>query len=145
MAAVTVHVILETKKIKSVTVSIFPPSICHKVMGLDARILVFWVLSFKPAFPLSSFTFIKRLFSFSLPSTIRVVVSAYLRWLILLRYKLCLSWAAFLIAKSYLGLFNRSLPVSCFSHSHYYFRSFQNNEGVTAAVQPLGKTLGART
>ena len=35
-------VILETKKIKSVTVSTFPPSICHKVMGLDAMILDFW-------------------------------------------------------------------------------------------------------
>ena len=34
-------VILEPKKIKSVAVSIFPPSICHKVMGSDAIILVF--------------------------------------------------------------------------------------------------------
>ena len=36
-------------------------------MGPDAMILVFWMLSFKPAFSLSSFTFIiKRLFSSSL-------------------------------------------------------------------------------
>ena len=49
--------ILEPKKMKSVTVSIFSPSICHNVMGLDAMILVFWMLSFKPAFSLSSFTF----------------------------------------------------------------------------------------
>ena len=34
-------VILEPKKIKSVTVSTFSPSICHEVMGLDAMILVF--------------------------------------------------------------------------------------------------------
>ena len=34
-------VILELKKIKSLTVSIVSPSICHEVMGLDARILVF--------------------------------------------------------------------------------------------------------
>ena len=34
-------VILETKKIKSVSVSIVCPSICHEVMGLDAMILVF--------------------------------------------------------------------------------------------------------
>ena len=34
-------VILEPKKIKSVTVSIVSPSICHKVMGLDA-IILFW-------------------------------------------------------------------------------------------------------
>ena len=37
--------ILEPKKIKSVTVSIFFPSICHKVMGPDAMIFVFWVLA----------------------------------------------------------------------------------------------------
>ena len=49
-------VILEPRKIKSVTVSIVSLSICHKVMGPDAMILVFWVLSFKPAFSLSSFT-----------------------------------------------------------------------------------------
>ena len=56
-------VILEPKNIKSVTVSIVFPSICHEVMGPDSMILVFWMLSFKPAFSLSSFTFIKRLFS----------------------------------------------------------------------------------
>ena len=33
-------VILESKKIKSVTVSIDSPSMCHKVMGLDAMIFV---------------------------------------------------------------------------------------------------------
>ena len=48
--------ILESKKRKSVTVSTFPPSIYHAVMGPDAMILVFWMLSFKPAFSLSSFT-----------------------------------------------------------------------------------------
>ena len=36
-------------------------SICHEVMGPDAMILVFWMLSFKPAFSLSSFTFLKSL------------------------------------------------------------------------------------
>ena len=34
-------VILEPKKVKSVTVSIFSPSICYEVMGPDAMILVF--------------------------------------------------------------------------------------------------------
>ena len=34
-------VILEPKKIKSVTVSIISPSICHEVMGPDAMIFVF--------------------------------------------------------------------------------------------------------
>ena len=59
----------------------FSPSICHEVMGSDAMILVFWMLSFKPTFSLSSFTFIKRLFNSSLSAT-RVVSSAYLRLLI---------------------------------------------------------------
>ena len=54
-------VILDPKKIKSVTVSTFSPLICHEMMGLDAMILVFWMLSFKLAFQLSSFTFIKGL------------------------------------------------------------------------------------
>ena len=53
-------------------------------MGPDAMILVFWMLSFKPAFSLFSFTFIKRLFSSSSLSAIRVVSSAYLRLLIFL-------------------------------------------------------------
>jgi len=49
---------------------------CHKI-------LVFWMLGYKPAFSLSSFTFIKRFFS-SLLSAIRMVSSVYLRLLIYL-------------------------------------------------------------
>ena len=78
-------VILEPKKIKSVTVFIVSPSICHELMGPDAMMLVFQMLSFKPTFSLSSFTFIKRLFSCSLLSGIRVVSAAYLRLLIFLQ------------------------------------------------------------
>ena len=76
-------VILEPRKIKSVTVSTVSPSIHHELVGPDAMTLVFWMLSFKPNFLLSSFTFIKRLFS-SLLSAIRVVSSDYLRLLIFL-------------------------------------------------------------
>ena len=54
-------VILEPKKIKSDTVS---PSICHEVMGPDAMIFVFRVLSFTPTFSLSSLTFFFFFFSF---------------------------------------------------------------------------------
>ena len=43
-------VILEPPKIKSATLSTVSPSICHEVMGPDAMILVFWILSFKPNF-----------------------------------------------------------------------------------------------
>ena len=57
--------ILKPKKIKSVTASTFSPSICYEAMGLDAMSLVFWMFSFKPAFSLSSFTCIKKLFSSS--------------------------------------------------------------------------------
>ena len=54
-------VILEPPKIKSTTVSTVSSSICHEVMWPDAMILVFWILSFKPTFSLSSFTLIKSL------------------------------------------------------------------------------------
>ena len=76
--------ILEPPKIKSDTVSTVSPSICHKMMGPDAMVLVFWMLSVKPVFLLSPFIFIKRLFSSSLLSVITVVSSWYLRLLIFL-------------------------------------------------------------
>ena len=59
------------------------PSICHEMMGPDAIILVFWMLSFKPTFSLFSFTFLKRLFCSSF-SPVRVVSPEYLRLLIFL-------------------------------------------------------------
>ena len=46
-------VILEPKEIKSATVSIFSPFICHEMVGSDAMVLVFWMLSFQLAFLLS--------------------------------------------------------------------------------------------
>ena len=54
-------VILEPTEIKSATVSTVFPSISHEVMGQDDMILVFWMLSFKSTFSISSFTLIKRL------------------------------------------------------------------------------------
>ena len=53
-------------------------------MGPDTMIFAFSMLTFKPAFSLSSFIFIKRLFSSSSLSAIRVMPSAYLRLLIFL-------------------------------------------------------------
>ena len=50
-------VILESKKRKSLTVSIISPSVCHELMGLDAIILGFSMLSVKPAFSLFLFHF----------------------------------------------------------------------------------------
>ena len=78
-------VILETPKNKVYHCFYCSPSIWHEVKEPDAMILVFWKLSFKSTFSLSSFTFIKRLFSYSLLSAISVVSSAYLRLLIFLR------------------------------------------------------------
>ena len=66
-----------------VSVSIFSPFIYHEGMGLDAIILVFGMLSLSQLFH-SPFTFIKRLFSSSSLSAIRVVSLAYLRLLIFL-------------------------------------------------------------
>ena len=76
--------ILESNKVKSEAVSIVFPSIWHEVMGQDGMTFVFWMLSFKPAFSLSSFTFIKRHFSSSLLSAKRLVLSVYLKLLIFL-------------------------------------------------------------
>ena len=107
-------VILEPKKIKSVTISTFSPTICLEVMGLDAMILVFWMLSFKPVFSLSCFTFIKRFFCSSLLSVIRVVSSAYLRLLIFL--------PAILIASS-----ESSSPAFHMMYSAYKFNKQGDN------------------
>ena len=74
--------ILEPPKIKSLTVSIVFPSICHEVMGPDAMILVFEM--FKAIVFTLLFHFHQELFSSSSLSTIRVVSSAYLRLLIFL-------------------------------------------------------------
>ena len=84
MAAITICNDLGAPKIKSATVSTVSPSFSHEVIGPDAMIIVFWMLSYKPTFSLSSFTLIKRLFSSSSLSAIRVVSSAYLRLLIFL-------------------------------------------------------------
>ena len=76
-------VILESPQIKSVTVTIVSSSICHEVMGPDAMIFIFWMLSFKPALSFSSFAF-KRLLSSSLLFVKKMVSSVYLRLLVFL-------------------------------------------------------------
>ena len=102
--------ILEPKKIKSVTVSIVSASICYEGMGADAMILVFWMLSFKPTFSLSSFTFIKRLFSSSL-SAIRVVSSVYLRLLIFLPAILIPAYASSTMALHMISLIHAKCSI----------------------------------
>ena len=50
MASVTMSSDFGAQNIKSVTVSIVSPFICHEVMGSDAMIFVFWMLSFESTF-----------------------------------------------------------------------------------------------
>ena len=79
-------VILEPEKRKSVTASIFFPSICHEVMrsyDVICFYFIFLILSFKPVFSLSSFTLIRGLFSSSSLYSITVVSSVYVKLLIL--------------------------------------------------------------
>ena len=106
---------------KSATVS---PSICHEMMGPITMILVLWMLSFKPTFSLSSFTFIKRLFSSSLYA-IRVVSSAYLRWLIFLLAVLIPVCAS-------------SSPAFCMRYSAYWKRDWRQEEKGTSEGEMVG-------
>ena len=74
--------ILEPKKIKSATVSTFPSSICHEVVGLDAinveYLFVNSFLNVELKIVFSSSHLITRLFSFTLLSAIKVVSYLYL-------------------------------------------------------------------
>ena len=83
MAAVTIWSDFEAQENKGCHCFHYYPICLPKGDGPYAMILVFWILSFKPTFSLSSLTFIKGLFNSSL-SVIRVVSSAYLRLLIFL-------------------------------------------------------------
>ena len=75
--------ILKSKKRKFVTLHFFP---FYLAQGDGTRFMIFilLMLSFKPALSLSSFTFIRRLFSSSSLSTIRLISSVYLSLLIFL-------------------------------------------------------------
>ena len=92
MAALTICSDFGTQESKVCHGFHFFPSIYHEKMRLDAMIFVFWMLSFKPAFSVSSFTFIKSLFSSSSLCAARVVSSAYLRLLIFLPAILIPGW-----------------------------------------------------
>ena len=61
-------VILEPQKMKSITVSLVSPSICHEMMGPDAMIFVFWMLSHPymttgKTIALTPWTFVSKLMS----------------------------------------------------------------------------------
>ena len=84
MAAVTIHSDFGAQENKICHCLHFSPSIWHEVIGLDAMMFVFSMLSFKTAFSLSSFTFIKRLLNSSSLSALRLVSPTYLRLLVFL-------------------------------------------------------------
>ena len=83
MAAVTICSDFETQENSFCHCFHCFPSIFQEVMGPDAMIFVFWMLSFKPTFSLTSFTFSKRLFGSSL-SAIRMMSYPYLKLLVFL-------------------------------------------------------------
>ena len=120
-------VILEPPNIKSATVSTVFPSICYEVMGPDAMILVSWMLSLKPTFLFSSFTFMKRPFSSSLLSAIRVVSSAHRRWLVFLPAILIAACAS-------------SSPAFLLMYSAYKLES-KNHTCLKAKLQQIKKKL----
>ena len=83
MVSVTISSGFRAQEKETCHCSTFSSSICHEVMGPDARILVLLILSFKLVCSLFSFTLIKRLFNSSLLSAIRVVLSVYQRLIFL--------------------------------------------------------------
>ena len=83
MVAVTVHSDVRAQE-EEIDLCFYLFPICHEVIGLDAMILVFLIFSFKPALSLS-FTLIKRFFSSSLLSAIRVVQFSSVQSLSLVR------------------------------------------------------------
>src|SRR5574337_1673597 len=96
------------------------------------------MLSFKPTFSLSTFTFIKRLFSSSSLSAIKVVSSAYLRLLIFL--------PAILIpacASSSPVLDRKSTRLNSSHHSISY-AVFCLKKKISIARDRLGQQRGAR-
>ena len=116
-------VILEPKK----NLSSYPlfPHLFAWSEGPECHGLRFWILSFKAAFSLSSFTFIKRLFSSSSLFAIRVVSTAYLRLLIFLLATLIPVWnsssLAFCIISSSELLFSRCLFLNFRVIKHFAF------------------------
>ena len=84
MTAVTVHSDFGAPQNKVCHCWHFLPIYLPWSDGTRCHDLPFWLLSFKPAFSLSYFTFVMRLFSSSSLSAINVVSSAYLRLLIFL-------------------------------------------------------------
>ena len=125
MAAVTIHNDFGAQENRVYHYFHFSP-ICYKVMGTDAMIFVLLMLSFKSGFSCSSFTYIKRLFSSSLLSAIRLMSFKYLRLLIFLQEILipaCASSSpAFHVMYSALKLNKQSYSIQPWWYS---FLSFQ--------------------
>ena len=99
------------------------------MLGPDAMILVVWMLSLKPTFLLSSFTFIKRLFSSSL-SAILVVLSAYLR---LLTFLLAILISAFASSSPvFLMMYSAITVIAVIYIIYIYIYILYNSHDITA-------------
>ena len=132
--------IWETKKRKSVSFHFFPIYLPWSDVT-ECLMLVFWMLSFQLAFSLSSFTLIKRLFSFSSVSVIRVESSSYQRLLIFLPailipafqlgvyldhqfiwFTLHINWISRVTIDCFKALLSQFwTSLCCISSSNYYF------------------------
>ena len=116
----------------------FFPSVCREMMGLDAMILIFLMLNFKPAVSLP-FS-LERLVSFSSLSATGVVSSAYLRLLIFLPAVIKVKmrsweWDSTLIW--WMFLLEEEMPRTC---THRFDRVRRGREGV--CLQACGEVSG---
>ena len=100
-----------------------------ELMGLDAVTLAFWMLNFKPAFSLSCFIFMKKLFSSSSLYAKSVVPSAYLRLLIFLLAILTPACAS-------------SSPAFCMMYSEYLEKEMATHSSILAWKIPWTEELG---
>ena len=108
-------------------------------MEPDAILFIFWMLSFKPGFSLSSFTLIKRLFSFSSLSAIWLVSSAYLRLLIFLMSVLIPAFDSSSPAFKVSLLLKKGTYTK---ETFVWFRSFKPVHGFLSGLWPQKKLNG---
>ena len=118
-------VILESIRRKSGTVSTLSPSICHEVMGPDAMILVFWMVSCKTTFSLSSapvrsipfLSFVEPIFSWNVLLVSLIFLKRSLGFPILFFPSISLHWS---LRKAFLSLL-AILWNSAFKWEYLYF------------------------
>ena len=109
---------------------LFPHLFAMKWRDWVPFLVFFWMLSFKPAFSLSFFTLIKRLFSSSLLSANRVVSSAYLRLLIFLLAILIPACESLIKHLKYINWFRSPRNSWTLSFAIFFYHSHFTNKEV---------------